>query len=200
MYRHNFTWYKLASLFPFNDIADLFGTTACAHLCAAVARTGALRRAQMLQQFCWLEANPSVRELFTIGQYRGLDYSANHIVRPIANWMLRPALHAVANSTNIHSDVRLSQWLTVLTRWFQSRVVLVLGSIPGRTLTSCTIYNNCGQAVNFQLPWRGYEAVHEGCDHWFVFTMYNPDCTVAHVRHLRLSLRLFVRKALKSIR
>jgi cbb3-type cytochrome oxidase subunit 3 len=21
------------------------------------------------------------------------------------------------------------------------------------------------------LPWWGYEAVHEGCDHWFVFTM-----------------------------
>ena len=34
----------------------------------------------------------------------------------------------------------------------------------------------------------------EGCDHWFVFTMYNPECTVVHVRHLRLSLRLCVRR------
>ena len=26
-----------------------------------------------------------------------------------------------------------------------------------------------------------------------VYYVYNPDCTVVHVRHLRLSLRLFVR-------
>jgi hypothetical protein len=37
-----------------------------------------------------------------------------------------------------------------------------------RTLPSRSSF---GQAVNSQLPWWGYEAVHEGCDHWFVFTM-----------------------------
>jgi hypothetical protein len=37
-----------------------------------------------------------------------------------------------------------------------------------RTLPS---RSSCGQAVNSQLRWRGNEAVHEGCDHWFVFTM-----------------------------
>ena len=32
--------------------------------------------------------------------------------------------------------------------------------------------SSCGQAVNSQLSWREYEAVHEGCDHWFVFNMF----------------------------
>ena len=31
---------------------------------------------------------------------------------------------------------------------------------------------SCGQAVNSPLPWRGYEAVHGGCYHWFEFTMW----------------------------
>ena len=60
-----------------------------------------------------------------------------------------------------------------------------------RTLPSRSSF---GQAVNSQLPWWGYEAVHEGCDHLVrVYYVYNPDCTVVHVRHLRLFLRLFVR-------